>query len=379
MTEPGAGLYLHCPFCASVCPYCDFAVLLAGPDRRRAYLEGVEAEASAAAWDGPRFDTLYLGGGTPSVLTTEEIARLLDALRRTLPVVDEPWITFEANPEHLTVDAAQGWRRAGVRTVSLGVQSFDDADLELLGRCHDRRVALGALDTAVQAGFEIVSVDLIFGLPGQRVEGWRRQLDVAVAGGATHLSCYQLTVHDGTVLGRRAAAGRFHEAPEPLQAELFHATFDHLGRAGWQGYEVSSFAATPAHRSRHNQKYWRHEPYLGLGPSAHSFDGRRRWWNHRKLRRWQQAVDAGQAPVEGSERLGDDELTTEFIMLAVRTADGLDLESLRERFGLDLVSVRGDAVRRLGDAGLVRLEDGCLRPTVAGLAVADAVARELLG
>lgn len=379
MPAPAAGLYVHVPFCTSVCPYCDFAVLIAGPERQRAYLEGVEAEAAAAAWDGPVFDTVYLGGGTPSVLTVDEIARLLDALCRTLAVADEPWVTLEANPEHVTAEAAQGWRRAGVRTVSLGVQSFEDADLELLGRRHDRKAALGALGTAVQAGFEIVSVDLIFGLPGQCVEGWRRQLDLAVAGGATHLSCYQLTVHDGTVLGRRAATGRFHEAPEPLQAELFHATFDHLGRAGWQGYEVSNFAATPAHRSRHNQKYWRHEPYLGLGPSAHSFDGRRRWWNHRKLRRWQQAVDTGETPVEGSELLGDDQLVTECLMLAMRTADGLDLAFLRERFGLDLLVVHGDAVRRLGDAGLVRLDGRFLRPTVAGLAVADAVARELLG
>ena len=378
MREP-AGLYVHVPFCTSVCPYCDFAVTIAGADRRRAWLAGVAREATLATWEGPRFDTLYLGGGTPSVLASDELVDLLGALRRRLPVAADCCITLEANPEHATTEALDGWRDAGVRTLSLGVQSFDDRDLAFLGRRHDGVRARQALTAAVAAGFDVVSADLIFGLPGQGPEAWRRQLDGAVALGARHLSCYQLTVHGGTVLGRRASAGRFREAPEGAQAELFHLSFEHLGRLGWQGYEVSSFAATAADRSRHNRKYWTHVPYLGLGPSAHSFDGRKRWWNHRKLRHWQRAVDVGEPPVEGCEELSAEALLTEAVMLAVRTADGLDLELVRARHGLDLERARAREIADLERGGLLRRDGAFLRPTVAGLAVADAVARALLG
>jgi oxygen-independent coproporphyrinogen-3 oxidase len=179
------------------------------------------------------------------------------------------------------------------------------------------------------------------------------------------------------VFGRRQARGSLGEAVEPVQAELFLLTHRVLAELGYQGYEVSNFAAAPRHRSRHNLKYWSHQPYLGLGPSAHSFVGRRRFWNERKLRAWQRAVDAGHRPLEGSEELGDAELALEAVMLGLRTADGVDLGSLRSRYGVDLVELNRRAIERFCESGQLVLDPGRLRPTVSGMAIADTLAREL--
>jgi oxygen-independent coproporphyrinogen-3 oxidase len=220
-----------------------------------------------------------------------------------------------------------------------------------------------------------VSIDLIYGLDGQDVENWRAQLDRAVALGVQHLSCYQLTFHEGTVFGRRLQRGTIAETPEGLQEELFFLTHELLTDAGYPGYEVSNFARGPEHRSRHNQKYWDHTPYLGLGPSAHSFDGRRRWWNRRKLRLWQTDVDSGTTPVEGEERPSNEQLVLEALMLGFRTVRGVDLEQLWNRFNVDLFGPNSALIDRLLDAGLLRATGRHLQPTVEGLAVADTLAR----
>lgn len=373
----GAGLYIHVPFCASVCPYCDFAVTLAGEERRQAYVAGIGREAALAAADGLDFDTVYLGGGTPSALAPEQLAEILASVRSRLRVGDGAWAFLEVNPEDVSAASVSAWRELGVRTVSLGVQSFDDAELDFLGRRHtadDARLAVGRLR---EGGFDTVALDLIYGLPGQTAEGWRRQLEEAAARRVDHLSCYQLTIHDGTVFGRRQARGELAEAVEPDQAELFLLTHLALAELGYEGYEVSNFAAAPGHRSRHNLKYWSHQPYLGLGPSAHSFVGRRRFWNHRKLREWQRAVDGGCRPVDEAEELSDVELALEAVMLGLRTVDGVDLEVLRTRCGVDLVERNRSTIERFSDSGHLVLESGRLRPTLAGLAIADTLARSL--
>ncbi|PWB73459.1 MAG: coproporphyrinogen III oxidase [Holophagae bacterium] len=372
-----AGLYIHVPFCASVCPYCDFAVTLAGEERRQAYVAGIGREAALAAADGLKFDTVYLGGGTPSALAADQLGEILGAVRGRLQVGEDTWTFLEINPEDVSAASVSAWRELEVRTVSLGVQSFDDAALGFLGRRHTADDARRALDRLREGGFATVSLDLIYGLPGQSADGWCRQLEEAAARSADHLSCYQLTIHSGTVFGRRQARGSLGEAVEPVQAELFLLTHRVLAELGYEGYEVSNFATAPRHRSRHNLKYWSHEPYLGLGPSAHSFVGRRRFWNQRRLRAWQRAVDAGCRPLEGSEELGDAELALEAIMLGLRTADGVDLGSLRSRYGVDLVELNRRAIERFCDGGHLVLDSGRLRPTVSGMAIADTLAREL--
>jgi len=372
-----AGLYIHVPFCASVCPYCDFAVTLAGEERRRAYVAGIEREAAMAAADGLSFDTIYLGGGTPSALAADQLAEVLAAVKAGLRVEAGAWTFLEVNPEDVSSASVRAWRQLGVRAVSLGVQALDGEALAFLGRRHTADGARRALDRLRAGGFTTVSIDLIYGLPGQTVASWSRQLEEAAARAVDHISCYQLTIHRGTVFGRRHARGELEAAPEPAQAELFLLTHRRLAELGYQGYEVSNFAAAPGHRSRHNIKYWRHLPYLGLGPAAHSFVGRRRFWNHRKLRIWQRAVDAGRRPVEGVEELADADLALEAVMLGLRTSDGVDLEALRSRYGIDLVALNRRSIERLCDSGHLVLEADRLRPTVSGMAIADTLARSL--
>lgn len=373
----GSGLYLHVPFCTAVCPYCDFAVVLAGEARRREYGERLAAEAILyGGWPHP-LDTVYLGGGTPSALDPELLASAVAAVRAALPVTPGAWLTLEANPEDVTAETASAWRRLGVRTVSLGVQSLDPRGLELLGRRHDVACARRAVGLLLAAGFDAVSIDLIYGWAGHTADGWRRELAAAASLGPHHLSCYQLTVHEGTRFGRRAARGETLTVDEDGQGELFLLTHRELERLGFHGYEVSNFAREPRYRSRHNLRYWDHTPYLGLGPSAHSFDGRRRWWNRRKLRLWAADLAGGRLPVEGEELLDDRELALEAVLLALRTREGLDLELLRRRYRVDLLAANRERLEGWAREGLVELVGGRVAPTLRGLAVAEALAREL--
>ncbi len=376
--EP-AGLYLHIPFCSAICPYCDFAVRVGRREKRKRFVDTLLLEiASHAGSPFAPVDTVYFGGGTPSILEPGDLERLLFGVRRTFrpaPLPGGTRIYLEANPEDVEEASLETWRRLGVGTLSLGVQSFDDDELRFLGRRHDAAASRRAVELALAAGFESVSVDLIYGLPGQDAAAWRRDLEQAAALGPDHLSCYELEVHRRTTFGKRRARGELLELPDAEQAELFLITHRHLAAAGYDGYEVSNFARSPRHRSRHNAKYWRHAPYLGLGPSAHSFDGhRRRWWNQRLLARWERAVRSGDRPLEGSETLGDSDLALETIMLALRTAEGIDLARFEQRFGLDLVARNQARIERAIDGGLLRQEDGRLVPTLEGLAVADGLA-----
>jgi oxygen-independent coproporphyrinogen-3 oxidase len=370
-----AGLYIHVPFCTSVCPYCDFAVLIAGEERRASWADGVVEEARLYEDLGLVFDTVYLGGGTPSCTAPGRLAAVLEGVAESVDIVPDAEVYLEANPEDVSSVAAAAWRDLGIAMVSLGVQSLDDRELAFLGRRHTADQARRAAEVLLESGFHTVSLDLIFGLQGQTAVSWRDQLEQAVALGADHLSCYQLTFHEGTVLGRRKDQGLVRELGDDEQAELFDLTHELLADAGYRAYEVSNFARSPAHRSRHNSKYWDHTPYLGLGPSAHSFAGGRRWWNRRKLRLWRAALDQGQTPVEGEELLSHDQLLLEAVMLSLRTPDGIDLALVEERFGLDLLAANAEVVDRWQSTGHLVVEEGHIRPTVRGLAIADSLAR----
>lgn len=343
-----------------------------------------EVTLAAPAWRDPRpFDTVYFGGGTPSQLEPGELARVLDACRAHL-TLETPWVFLEANPEDVTAEACAAWRALGVRTLSLGVQSFADEALRFLGRRHSGREAQAAVATALAAGFDTVSIDLIFGLRGQTAEDWRLDLAAAVALEPQHLSCYQLTIHERTPFGVQAKHGLLSELPEDDQATLFELTHRFLADAGWPAYEVSNFARGPGHRSRHNRKYWDHTPYLGLGPSAHSLAAAEaaspavRWWNERGTPRWEKRLAAGERPIEAQELLGPKELAAEALLLGLRTTAGIDLDVFRARYGLDLLAANGTLAARLVDEGriVVRADAGGRRlvPTLSGLAVADGLA-----
>jgi oxygen-independent coproporphyrinogen-3 oxidase len=391
------GLYLHVPFCSAICPYCDFSVVQSASPARRHFVDRLSAEAALAArdWKDPRpFDTVYFGGGTPSQLAPDELERVLDACRASL-ALESPWVFVEANPEDVTAESCAAWRRLGVRTLSLGVQSFSDEALRFLGRHHTASQARAVIEVALAAGFDTVSVDLIFGLRGQTEEDWRRELATAVELGPQHLSCYQLTIHEGTRFGVMARQGRLAELPEDDQASLFELTHRFLADAGWPAYEVSNFARGSAHQSRHNRKYWDHTPYLGLGPSAHSFApslrgapeeaatkpslSARRWWNEKRTPRWDARLAAGERPIEAQEALGPQSLAAEALLLGLRTAAGIELDRFAARYGVDLLAANETLVARLVEEDRIAVRDDAesgrrLVPTLAGLAVADGLA-----
>lgn len=399
MSAAAPGLYVHVPFCARVCPYCDFAVQTGGPRKRDAYVRSLlqeilcwadrEAAPAAAAGGGDghaveaspwgavqAFDTVYLGGGTPSSLTLDALGEILAALRGALPIAEDAELTLEANPEDISDHRLAAWRSLGVSRLSVGVQSFDAAALELLGRSHTPRQAIAAIERSMAAGFDTVSLDLIFAVPGQTAASWESSLRQAVELQPHHISCYELTVHQGTRFFRERRRGHFAEVSGDDKAEQFFLVHRFLAEAGYPAYEVSNFARRPEFRSLHNAKYWDHAAYLGLGPSAHSYDGKdKRWWNEPRLTDWQAALDASGSGVRDEETLTAEQGVLEALALGLRTTAGIDLEHMARRYGIDLRPGNAQLVASLTGCGLLESgEGGRLVPTLEGLALADTLA-----
>jgi oxygen-independent coproporphyrinogen-3 oxidase len=355
-----AGLYIHVPFCSGKCLYCDF-YSETRPSGVQGWLDGLAREIEARPWPGPAFDTLYLGGGTPSRLTPDQLGQVLEHAHKPTPT---GWAeaTVEINPE----DADPAWIDAalslGFNRFSIGVQSFDPAVLRWLGRRHSSDQVRRAVRLVAQTGASF-GLDLIWGPPGQTPAQWLDQLRQAVDLGPDHLSCYQLTVEPDTPLGRRARTQDLGLPDESRSRELFSQGSGFLIGQGYEHYEVSNFAR-PGRRSLHNQKYWTGAPYLGLGPAAHSFLGRRRWWNPSDIGAWRENLDA---KPEG-EILTGEQRRLERIYLGLRTADGFPAELAADRTG---------RLEALAADGLINLGHGRVRPTTAGLALADRLAAEL--
>ncbi len=366
-----AGLYVHVPFCRRKCPYCDFVSgtdLSLVPDWLAALSQEMEIYRDFLLC----FDTLYLGGGTPSLLTAAQLSFLWERLRENFVFAPETEITLEANPDDLTPGALKSYRELGINRLSLGVQSLDDRELAFLGRRHDASQALRALAWVREAGFANLGLDLIYGLPGQTLEEWHKTLETVLNFRPEHISCYQLTVEEGTPLARWQAAGRFQSLPEETEREFFLFTSTFLEEQGYLHYEISNFARGPAHQSRHNCKYWNHTPYLGLGPAAHSYRDGQRWWNHRSLEDYCQALGAGQAPVAGGEVLTPEQQRLESLYLGVRTRDGVDVDLLQD------VPTREAVLEDTVGRGLAEVREGRFVLTREGLVVADHLATRFM-
>lgn len=326
-------------------------------------------------WTQGSFDTLYLGGGTPSAFDPDRVERVLKGLHEHLPLQDECYFSFEANPEDINPTMLRAWQKLGFSMISLGVQSFDDSVLKSLGRGHTAVEASDAVRRTLEQGFETVSVDLIFGLYGQDVDQWRSDLERVAALGVHHVSCYQLTIEQGSLFGRRKQAGRLREMDEKRQAEFYLLAHQILRNHGFEAYEISNFAR-PGHRSRHNLKYWKGLPYLGLGPAAHSFDGEcRRWWNERKLRLWAADIEAGASCRAGEEILSPEQRLLEVLMLGLRLSEGVDLKYLEESCQRPLVAPNSVFIEGLLEAHLADFDGRRLRLRPEGMAVADAIVR----
>ena len=323
---PARHLYVHVPFCTRRCTYCDFAIAVRRVVPVDDYIRavGTELEICTRSEEVGPLESIYLGGGTPSKLGPDGVSRLLDRVRGVAGVelVSEAELTIEANPEDVTFDAARAWRAAGATRLSVGVQSFGGPALAWMHRTHNGEGARRAMDAARAAGFTNVSVDLIFALPPDIERDWESDLEEALSMGPDHLSLYGLTVEPHSSLGKWRARGELREAPEELYAEEFLFAQKTLVSAGFEHYEVSNFARA-GRRSRHNSAYWERVPYLGIGPSAHSFDGVTRRWNEREYERWKHRVQGGEWPVAGSEQLSRGNELAEVVYLALRTTVGL--------------------------------------------------------
>ena len=356
-TEPAAGLYIHVPFCASKCPYCDF-FSVAETDKIDSWLEALCRELELYREQFPRFETVYLGGGTPSLLSDLQLGILMDHIRRSVLIDDGAEYTIEVNPDDVSREKAHALKALGFNRLSIGVQSFDDRLLGLLKRRHNAEQACAAIEHAAVAGFDSISLDLMFGLPGQ---DWEGELAQAVGFEPGHLSCYQLTVKPGTPFHALHQSGELEIASDETLVQLFMLTDTILENFSYVHYEVSNFARDAEHEARHNSRYWQHLPYLGLGPSAHSFDGHTRWWNTSSLPEYCSSLAAG-SPVAGRETLNPEQLRLERLMLGMRTQRGIAVED-----------VRADAsvLERLETAGLVVVQDGRVMPTARGMLFAD--------
>jgi oxygen-independent coproporphyrinogen-3 oxidase len=381
-------LYIHVPFCTRKCGYCAFKSEAIGDPGATgaqqlfdAYLGGLERELDLRreALAALPLDSVFFGGGTPGLLGPRRVQRFLDRLA-ALGLLDAATeITLEANPE--TLGPAAAWKAAGVRRLSLGVQSLDNGVLQFLGRPHDRDLALAALADGVASGLP-VNADLIIAVPGVERQV-PQEIRTLASLGLAHFSVYVLGLEEGTPLARRleqAGGGRALDASCDGEAEALMEARDTLLDLGFLHYEISNYARSEDQRCRHNLGYWNHQSYLGLGPAAHSFlqtsAGPCRSWNHSSLRAWLADLQAGLAPVEGQETLTKAELVLERLMLGLRQTQGLSLATLKTDFGLALPPA-APALKGLLDLGLLELDAGTLRPSPAGMLQADGLAATL--
>ncbi len=374
------GIYIHIPFCERKCPYCDFNTYAGMQDlyERFARALATDIRREGDRRGRPRALTVFLGGGTPTVLSPHHLALILEAVRESFGLDKGAEITSEANPG--TVDRArfQALREMGVTRLSLGAQSFHEEELRFLGRIHGVADIYRAVESARAAGFDNLNLDLIYGLPDQPLEYWERSLREAVALAPEHLSCYALTVEEGTPLARWVAEGRVPSTDDDLQAEMYARTQEYLTAAGYEHYEISNWAR-PGRACQHNLIYWRNEPYLGFGPGAHSYDGRRRWWTVRSPQEYISRVERGESTEAGQETITRETAMAETMMLGLRLLqEGVRRPRFHQRFGVDPLDVYGEVVRRLEALGLLEVDEVRLRLRPRAYAVANQVMMEFL-
>ena len=370
-----AGLYVHIPFCRKACHYCDFHFSTSTGLVNQvvdAILLEIEQTSDRDAW---RIETLYLGGGTPSLIGDESLERLFKHIRRSFRVEADAEVTLEANPDDMTPDRVTAWNSMGINRLSIGIQSFRDEDLSWMNRAHDAEQATRCVEWARAGGISNLSVDLIYGLPGLGDAEWQSNLDKALALDVPHLSAYALTVEPRTALDSMIRSGKARQPSDERQAAQFLLLSERLRKAGYEHYEVSNLAK-PGMRSRHNGSYWQGLPYLGFGPSAHSFDGRIRRWNVANNALYVKAVLSGESAFE-AETLGERERLNEYLMTSLRTMEGLDLHRIRSEWGeQEEVRIRRSMEERR-DEGMAESTPVGYRLTTKGWLFSDGIAADM--
>ena len=390
---------MHIPFCRVKCPYCSFVVYTRRAHVREDYLDALitelglriasltEEDARVTRSPDGRFplSTIYLGGGTPSLLSTETLGRLLDAVRSRFALLDDVEVTVETEPGTTDAETFAALAGHGVNRVTIGVQSFDDAHLATLGRAHSADDARSAIVACREGGITNLDLDLMFGLPGQTLASWRADLAEAVSHAPEHLSLYNLTVEPGTPFAQRAARGTLSLPEEETQAEMMRAAISTSAEAGLVHYEISNFAR-PGFASRHNRSYWTGDAYLGIGVGAHGFlpgggaQGLgRRWWNVRAPEHYVDTVREGNLPEEGAEDLDREAALLEALYLGLRQRSGLDLDSLPRRFGVRLAPEADALLEDFAHCGLITRDSQTIKLTQESVIIADYAISKLAG
>lgn len=370
------GIYLHIPFCRSKCAYCDFYSLTGREDQMDRYLAALitHLEETAPQAKGRLVDTIYLGGGTPSIFGAQRLKTLLDTVRRLYRLNRDCEITMEANPESVTPELLRSVKKAGVNRLSLGVQSCDDGELRAIGRPHSFAQAVQAVEIARRAGIENLSLDLIFGLPDQDMASWQRTVEALIALHPEHLSCYGLQLEEGTPLYQRQ--DQLTLADDDLQADMYLWMVERLRQAGYFQYEISNFAK-PGRESRHNLRYWRLEEYIGFGPGAHSDFGGRRYSFVRSLEEYMKGIETGGPIVDEDQEIPAEERRSEYLMLGLRTVSGIDGDWYSRAYHMNFrpleVLFQGYARR-----GLAEETAGCWHFTPQGFLISNLLIGEIL-
>jgi oxygen-independent coproporphyrinogen-3 oxidase len=372
-TSP-AGIYLHIPFCATRCHYCNFVT--GGYEEQLAarYVAAICAEIAARQWPATatHVDTIYLGGGTPTTLTPSQLGRILETIDRTFTIDRQAEITIEANPGSVTTAALREIRQTGINRISFGVQSFDDRELSMIGRSHEAEEARRAVAMARAAGFESLSLDLIAGLPEQTLSTWERNLSELFALAPDHLSVYLLELYRDAPLQHRIERGELKPIDDEVTIEMYYRLVDVAPQHGFEQYEISNWAR-PGFESRHNLKYWTGAPYAAFGVSAAGYDGQSRWNNTRHLHDYLRLVEEGSSPIAERTNLTEADREGEALFLQLRLANGVDLAAHEARYQVSVEERYGEEIARLIHAGLLERTATQLRITRAGKILANEV------
>lgn len=371
-----AGIYIHIPFCKTRCTYCDF-FMGTNETLLDAFVDALCAEAKIRKKEtGETVETIYFGGGTPSRLHRAHFDRIFESLFSHYTIAPDAEITLEANPDDLTGDYVEMLSQLPFNRLSIGIQSFNDEELRFLSRRHNGREAMDAVRRCQQQGFRNISIDLMYGLPGQTTEIWGDNLQQAIGLDIQHISSYHLIYEEKTRMYRLLKAGKIHPVPEETSTEMFALLIDTLTSHGFLQYEISAFGK-PGYFSRHNSAYWKDKAYLGLGPAAHSYDGQSRSWNRASITRYNQSKDSGLFE-RTSEQLSLYEKYNEFILTGLRTMWGVDLQELKKRFGGHLHDFCLENAQRYIDQKLLRTEEDKLRLTREGIFISDGIMSDLM-
>jgi len=372
-----AGIYIHIPFCKKLCYYCDFYHVISADDNS-AFINALLKEASLRKdyLQGETVSTIYIGGGTPSVFSIKDLGTILNYLSKLFNVAEDCEITIELNPDDVHSAYLKGLKYYKINRISLGIQSWRDSDLKMLNRRHDSAQAIIALKETMNAGFENVTIDLIYGIPGMSLKEWETNLDFSFSFDIRHLSAYHLTIEAGTVFSKMLEKGIISEIDENDSAAQFNLLIEKTESAGFIQYEISNFGK-PGFFSVHNSNYWKQVNYLGLGPSAHSFNGYSRQWNIRDLKGYIKSIDAGKSFFE-REELDSNKRFNEYIMTSLRTIWGIDLEYVEAVFNKEGYDYIVNLSGKFKNYGLMKLEKNSLVLTNQGKLISDNIISEFM-